>query len=235
MQAKLSIPRTVVHEMRDHKGSCAEGKLMAGWIEKASDGRDVLHEMQLVSPDDSTVSVPSSGIKWWLKNGAPGGPVVTGCVCGWVSAHAGPSLPPGDPVDVSAPDPNRMAVAWSADAVVPVLLPWHWVGDWKPGPAQSAWSEYHLRTWQSHVASVIPGTNADDAKVHALRRVAALLDDVDGLPLGVLSKLHEIGAAVESAQLLAARSARRAGFDWSSIGTSVGLDAEAAERLFGQD
>jgi hypothetical protein len=161
-----------------------------GWGEEV-DGVDIEHHPTYAVVGGQRLD-NSAAIDVMLA--APSRPVVrSGCTCGWTASADGPELP------------------WPAR---------RWLTPDLPHPGVAAFEEYHLRSWQNHVAARIAGTGYDDPEFAARRAIARLLDGVHDYPVAVLLRLHRIAYAVDRATLLAAPVAARSGYSWDRIGYS---------------
>ncbi|MFE7525224.1 hypothetical protein ACFU7Y_05835 [Kitasatospora sp. NPDC057542] len=202
-----------------------------GWIEQTDDGRRIEHGLQLT---DGELVIPGNAIDWWLVHGAVGAPLRSSCTCGWISTVPGPALPELPPA-ADPPTGPRPVTTWSADGPAHMLLPWWYLRDeFVPSPAVTAWKEYQIRNWQTHVAHVFhEGTCAtDDPEIYVRRRIAALLDHAEEHPLPTLNKLRAAAEAVEAATGLAIAAARRHGHDWAEITRMLCLNEKAVEAKY---
>ncbi|MCK2240909.1 MULTISPECIES: hypothetical protein [unclassified Crossiella] len=194
-----------------------------GWIETTDEGREVEHDWLLVA---GSRVVPGEALDSWLLSSKGGAAIRSGCTCGWRSTATGPLLP-----QFSRVRPRRV-LPWLVNALRTVLYTLAAVSKPTvrvvppnlPAPVR-AWSDYHFRVWQTHLAAVVPNTTADEPYVVAERATFALLHHVEQFnqALPTLSYLRRVEEAVEAARLLAVSAAEREGHDRVTINFVSGV------------
>jgi hypothetical protein len=180
-----------------------------GWIEQLPDGRQVDHDFELVGADQARLPSDMVRVDGLPEPGRARPDVRAGCTCGWAGHAAGPR----------PPAPSERDVALWCDFL-----------RWPPGSASHGWESYLLRAWQSHIALVIAGTNADDPAIAAQRGIMALLDDVRAHPTRSLHALAEVREALAAAVALAVAEAEAHGLDSARIAQFLRSDLPVARN-----
>lgn len=157
-----------------------------GWIEQLPDGREIDHDFELVGADGARLHSDLVRIDGLPEAGRARPDVRPACTCGWAADAAGPR----------PPVPSERDVAVWCDFL-----------RWPPGSSSHGWEEYLLRGWQTHIAGVIAGTNADEPLIAAQRGIMTLLDDVRAHPTRSLHALAEVREALDAAITLAVAEA----------------------------
>ncbi len=178
-----------------------------GWIEQLPDGREVDHDFELIGTDGARLPSDLVRVDGLPEPGRTRPDVRPGCTCGWSSEVAGPRPP--------APTEQDVAV-------------WCDFLRWPPGSACHGWESYLLREWQSHIATVIAGTNAEDPAIAAQRGIMALLGDVRAHPTRSLHALAEVREALAAAVALAVAEAEAHGLTPEQITQFLRVESDAA-------
>lgn len=180
-----------------------------GWIEQLPDGRQVDHDFELVGTDGARLPSDMVRVDGLPQPDRARPDVRPGCTCGWAGQAAGPR----------PPKPSDREVAFWLDTL-----------RWPPGSASHGWESYLLRAWQSHIADVIAGTNADDPAIAAQRGIMALLDQVRERPTNTLHALAEVRETLTAAVTLAVAEAEAHGLDREKIAQFLRAEPPAARK-----